>query len=528
MQISQEELQEMWDRVQRKMNYPLVETLEDAPGTKDCKMCPETRTIIIDTEAQMEVGGKDHGKEQLEECLAHELAHIEVCPRSFENQIAIKAGMLRVSPDADERLIHEQANIYADTVVTRYIARKGYDSSWFPTEMVKSGKYDPLPPARKEMAAFMGHVICRAAGKPSPFVGKAPPEVIQDAEDYLKESTQNNDNLEQQAYKCGLLSYKYVKNMDKEDKKNGTSQNQSSMTGRLGDSNNGEKPTSDDFKTMTEEEKKEAIARYLAKQGKDRESAMGRGLEASFHVPIEDFDMMKARAAQMLGFHLLKTNANKYGGMITPLYQKPWSVSDDVDALDMEASIVAGAGEVIPNVTTRQIVRKRGHGQMQEKKPQTLLLIDTSGSMQKDHAAISTFALIEAHRLEHGIVGVIGFTTNTWLNMEPGTNYSEIERKFFDNYCSGGTDYEECCKKAEKYLEKNPNLNVVMVTDLECNWEPLIKLGRKSARVGVLQFGNDYGARLLELKMPVKNVKTMDKIGDGLLELFEEQKQNER
>ena len=95
-------------------------------------------------------------------------------------------------------------------------------------------------------------------------------------------------------------------------------------------------------------------------------------------------------------------------------YTDTWSVEDDIEDLDLEASLEEGP--LIPEETTLRDVNlpsPSGEVLVQERAPSVLVVLDTSRSMQGaiDEAAIAAFAAYLSARRQGGRAAVVNFST---------------------------------------------------------------------------------------------------------------------
>ncbi|HQT45334.1 MAG TPA: hypothetical protein PLO51_05110, partial [Candidatus Micrarchaeota archaeon] len=281
--------------------------------------------------------------------------------------------------------------------------------------------------------------------------------------------------------------------------------------------------TSDAMHDSSSISKEEKIGRFLSTLDDSDRKRVLAGIGKSTSISLGDFDLLRFAALEQLDFHLL-TVPTYTGGMITPLYHTQWNIGEDIDDLDFGQSLIEGGGELIPNFKTVQLVRRKGHGQNLERVPQTLVLVDTSGSMGKNISCIATFALIEAHRLCSGKMGIIGFTTDIWLDLPPSDDYAGYEHMFYDKYSSGGTEFTACIARAREYKSKNPDLDVILVSDM-CAPDLQVRAALSEGWLSLVHTGEKQSSDRLasETGGKVVHVKSHQNLSTALLRLFSNQ-----
>lgn len=174
----------------------------------------------------------------------------------------------------------------------------------------------------------------------------------------------------------------------------------------------------------------------------------------------------------------IKIMQKKPGGML-PWYPIPWRMGDPLDELDMMQTLSLSP-VVIPNVTTRQWVRKQGPGSFIGKSlPDMLIVIDSSGSMTfnvgdktitgRYHVALlAAFASFQ-YALQKGSL-VAGINFSSGVAVQNWTNDPRKMEQLFLAYQGGGTTLPS--KHVQKLANqaKKPVL-VMIISDMQMqNW----------------------------------------------------------
>ncbi len=537
------DLKILYDSVSQSLKYSKINCIEDAPGTNTCTLDPKTRTVKIDLSAFIPNWGLEHAKARV----AHEIAHLEVCPRNFSTLIEIEAGSMVV--EEDREAAEELAHIFTDIIVNEHISRLGFDVTIPSLNTSSPDNWHAIPIDNRQYAAFIGNLHFLCAGKPSPFEKIAGVTTISDSKKYYKIATDFSMPIYRRSLQCSEILQKYlprkkrrfiaamealwkVQNMLGIGKKRKENMPVSIVEARkLRLAINGQPAhrklhdyvTSDSISGADSRSKEEKIGRFISTLDDSDRKRVSWGIGKSENITLDEFDMLRFAALEQLDFHLL-TVPTYTGGMVTPLYYTAWNIGEDTEKLDFGQSLIEGAGEIIPNYKTVQLVRRKGHGQNIERVPQTLVLMDTSGSMGKNISCISTFALIEAHHIYNGKIGIIAFTTEIWLDLPPSAHYAEYEHKFYDKYASGGTDFSACIARARDYISTNPQLDVVMVSDM-CAPDADVRRALSEGWLSLVHTGEKANAEklALETRGKVVHVKSHQNLSSALLRLFSRQ-----
>ncbi|HQT44618.1 MAG TPA: hypothetical protein PLO51_01450, partial [Candidatus Micrarchaeota archaeon] len=177
------QLHEIFDSVSQSLKYSGITGVEDAPGTSSCYIDPETRVVKIDLAAFVVGWGIEHAKARV----AHEIAHLEICPRTFSNLVEIEAGCLVV--EEDREAAEELAHVFTDTIVNEHISRLGFDVTVPSAKLAEPDNWHEIPIENRQYAAFIGSLHFLCAGKPTPFERMAGLTTISDTKKYYAIAT---------------------------------------------------------------------------------------------------------------------------------------------------------------------------------------------------------------------------------------------------------------------------------------------------------------------------------------------------
>ncbi|MBM3229418.1 VWA domain-containing protein [Candidatus Parvarchaeota archaeon] len=547
--MSEKELISDFEQIRHSMHYPRISKISDSPGLMDCRVIQDAASGLLELAIDLAEFERIGGREHVRKIIAHELAHLEVCPRNYPELLEIESGTLAVEPD--HALAQELAHVLSDTIVNNYIASKGFDVTLAPSGLLSPKNWVDVPAQDKPLAMFIGHLHFLCAGRPSPYSSIASLSLLQDAKKYFDIATNPTLKLFNKSYECAKIirSYSPKAQGSKSGAAKGAFEKARALIGlgflgpkekklpekfrqvryMLGGKPQGKTfeslPVQEEYNPASVQDKRQALAAYLAGLDPENRRLLSRSLEQSTKTAIPEFELLKAQAMQQLDFHLHATSES-YGGMVSPLHFKSWDLGDDPQALDVCESLVEGAGEILPNFKTVQLVKKRGHGQPIEKAPLTLLLVDTSGSMGKTLSCVAAFALIEAHRIQSGKIGIVGFTTDVWLNCPPTEDYSGLEQSFYSNYSSGGTDYSSCMLLATQYKQQHIGINIILVSDMKAPSQQ-VTLALRQGLISLVHMGEEANARELAqiTRGVVVHAKSQEHLSRALLQLHEYQKE---
>ena len=169
-----------------------------------------------------------------------------------------------------------------------------------------------------------------------------------------------------------------------------------------------------------------------------------------------------------------------YGGSLRKggtwaIYAYPdlWTIEDDIEELDLEATFEEGP--FIPEETTlKDITMPSPSGEVliQEKAPAVLVVLDTSRSMQAvlDEAAIAAFAAYLSAKRLGGEASVVNFSTRYFM---VGWKEPDIKKELVLAASQGELTILPlfAIKRLLDELEPGENAIVVLVTD--CGWQNL-------------------------------------------------------
>ncbi|MCC6050651.1 MAG: hypothetical protein LM580_08080 [Thermofilum sp.] len=154
-------------------------------------------------------------------------------------------------------------------------------------------------------------------------------------------------------------------------------------------------------------------------------------------------------------------------------YSDLWTVEDDLEELDLEATFEEGP--LVPEETTlKDVTRPSPSGEVliQEKTPTVLVVLDTSRSMQGvlDEAAIAAFAAYLNAKRQGGKVSVINFSTRY---VAVGWREPDFKKELVLAASQGELTILplSAIKRLLGELEPGESATVIIVTD--CGWQNL-------------------------------------------------------
>lgn len=207
-----------------------------------------------------------------------------------------------------------------------------------------------------------------------------------------------------------------------------------------------------------------------SKLSKSRSSSYSKGgniVVDALGVPLSERDLIRAKARKNIRIKSLAFNPTK--GKNATCGFEGWSPDDSPEDLEV-AETLQESGIAIPGVTTIKKINKLGFDDYASGCPPLMLVVDTSGSMSYEDAAISLCSFVEAGKKYHVQVGCILFADQAYSVIEPTIEYEKVINDSLDKFYSGGTDIRSAVEALNKIrLEKSM---VVFVTDWEDN-DPL-------------------------------------------------------
>ena len=248
------------------------------------------------------------------------------------------------------------------------------------------------------------------------------------------------------------------------------------------------------------------------KEGDGQKQSSGYSNTGAFGVKLEKKDKIKARARRSIrikGMHF--TNLL---GKETPISIGTWGVDNDASDLDILESL-SNNGILIPEVTTLKNNYKTGFDKQKIGCPPIMLVVDTSGSMDYDHAMTSMCSFIETARFHNVKAGVMLFHSHVYYKHEATYDYDKLIDECFDSFECGGTSIQYAIDELNKLKDKNQL--VIFVTD----WEDSGISHLKKNFMG-LPFKNkvtvNFGYEKVNLPNEV-NIKDTTELEDTLIDL---------
>jgi len=201
-------------------------------------------------------------------------------------------------------------------------------------------------------------------------------------------------------------------------------------------------------------------------------------------------------------------------------YSDLWTVEDDLEELDLEATFEEGP--LVPEETTlKDVTRPSPSGEVliQEKTPNVLIVLDTSRSMQGvlDEAAIAAFAAYLSAKRQGGRVSVINFSTRY---IAVGWRERDLKKELVLAASQGELTILplSAIKRLLSELEPGENATVIIVTD--CGWQNLREaipflenLASRGHQIAVFHVEGWKYPRSVEAVSKVRGL-TLYKVGD--------------
>lgn len=180
-------------------------------------------------------------------------------------------------------------------------------------------------------------------------------------------------------------------------------------------------------------------------------------------VELDDFEYYRMLAHRNILFKL-KTKSMTSGRIIKGGLMS-WGLDDNPEDLDLIETI-QNTGVAIPELTTLQFDKKHGFDEQGVAPNRIMLILDTSGSMDKEKAIVTCFSFIEACSTYNCEVGVVLFTYNPYLAIPFSRDYEKVERRIYEEYQDGGTHILPAVKIAKQLLETKSGSLVLLISDL--------------------------------------------------------------
>jgi len=210
-------------------------------------------------------------------------------------------------------------------------------------------------------------------------------------------------------------------------------------------------------------------------------------------------------AKGILKFHIFE----KKPGNALPIYPTTWRIGDPIEDLDILQTILASP-VVIPNITTRKWVKRKGPGHNVSKAlPDMMIVIDSSGSMDwnflktkvtgRYHVSLLAAFAAMHYAIEHGsYLSAINFSST--VSRQNWTNKYHLIEKCLLRYKGNSTVLPNktiisLAKKADR-----PSI-ILIISDLELsNWKQTKKTFLKLQGMGhkIIGFFIDGNPKILD------------------------------
>jgi len=238
-----------------------------------------------------------------------------------------------------------------------------------------------------------------------------------------------------------------------------------------------EKELRETLRGFGKEERLKELKREIAGQGEGEEPELPSTLSKPA-TSVGDVDELvwkalwyRAKAEDLLVTY--SGSLRRGGTWAIYAYSDLWTVEDDLEELDLEATFEEGP--LVPEETTlKDVTRPSPSGEVliQEKTPTVLVVLDTSRSMQGvlDEAAIAAFAAYLSAKRLGGRAAVINFSTRY---IAVGWKEPDLKKELVLAASQGELTILplSAIKRLLGELETGENATVIIVTD--CGWQNL-------------------------------------------------------
>ncbi len=275
----------------------------------------------------------------------------------------------------------------------------------------------------------------------------------------------------------------------------------------------------EDLEEDSEKAKKRELENAVNPDGDEDEGGdkiVSCGIGAGGRPILEPYEYYRGLAKKKIKFKV-KITKPCFGHIEKGSLQR-WTLDSPIERLDIEESIQESP-LIIPEATTVEFEAKRGEDEGRDV-PDVLLITDTSGSMSKDIAIITTYSMIESARLHKVKAGVVLFTTPAYLSEDFTYDYSRVERSIWEEYLSGGTNTLNGVIEGENLVKNHRgNALIIFISDFECNntertADRLRELQSQGNIITVLKIEEHDGNYSKEEYFKGLNVKIVEKLED--------------
>ncbi len=441
---------------------------------------PPTSINVIDDEetpAYIENGKICINPEILEDLahaegiVAHEIGHMEICPVSVakaKKYIMIVADELGVANDAyytDVDVCHQIMNVIADMIVDKddRILKRLPHRIKCDFESVKRRMKGKLPkhPFWLVLAQYYNLLIKKKMLQIPPkeqetgkqafriITSLAPMEIkirkvakLLANQEFMKEYEEVKEFLKKldAAMGKGLSRLNVRENLKK---------NKGDLKRAIGDTVDTKQGKKGDEKTRAEMAKDKRILIGMAKAAK---------------VEFNDYDYLRAVGRKKIEFNI-KIMRPAVGRIVRGSLET-WTPDDDVAELEIEDSIMNNP-LLIPGLSTLKAEKKAGFEEAPSIPP-VLMVLDTSGSMDRTTAMIICYSFVAACEHYKTPASIVMFSHAPYFTAGFTEQYETFARKIFDNYRSGGTDTLSAASKAAGILRNRGRSLLIFISDFEC------------------------------------------------------------
>lgn len=461
--IDAEAMEEIHNRVRKEFFYPPTRLQlvggDDAP-------CIENGLIRVNPDIFADVL-------HAEGILAHEIGHIEICPASvakgkrYLEIVAEELGKADSNYYSDMELCHTIMNVIADMIVDkderilrrlphrmdcdlRYMKKKMKGK--LPTHpfwliltqyysiLVKK-KLVPVPPKEQETGKKAHRIITSLA--PTEIKIRKMAHLLADQE-FMKQYEEMKKFMQQ-------LDDAMGKALSKLKARENTSADPGAVKRAIGDA------------VETRQGKGKGNAGAPA-AGSEKEKRLLIGLATAAHVDFDDYDYLRAIGRKKIEF-TIKIQRPSVGKVVRGSLE-PWTPDDEASELEVEDSVM-NSPMLIPGVSTLKAEKKMGYEEAPSVPP-VLMVLDTSGSMDRDDALVICYSFLSACESYKTPASVILFSGMPYYSAPFTENYEELARGIYNGYCGGGTDTLRAAQEAGEKLHGRPKSLLIFISDFEC------------------------------------------------------------
>jgi len=202
--------------------------------------------------------------------------------------------------------------------------------------------------------------------------------------------------------------------------------------------------------------------RGCAKRKKDKSFTFGMAKAAG--VSFNDYDYLRAVGKKKIAFRVKIMQPSV--GKIERGSMETWTPDDDVADLEVEDSMMNNP-ILLPGISTLKAEKRTGFEQAPTIPP-AMIILDTSGSMDRETGLIICYSFLSACEHYRTPASIILFSDTAYYSRGFTTDHEKMARDIFHKYASGGTDTFAAAKLAQSLLKSRGKSLVIFISDLEC------------------------------------------------------------